>query len=64
MPNLYESLNSQCGRRLTTSSSRLAVCVTYETNDMRAGEVGSFASGYGRRGDKQIFMDPCLASRE
>jgi hypothetical protein len=39
------------------------VCVTYETNDMRAGEVVSFAGGYGRRGDKQIFMDPCLASR-
>jgi hypothetical protein len=40
------------------------VCVTYETNDMRAGEVVSFAGGYSRRGDKQIFMDPCLATRE
>lgn len=40
------------------------VCVTYETNDMRAGEVVSFAGGYQRRGDKQIFMDPCLASRD
>jgi hypothetical protein len=40
------------------------VCVTYETNDMRAGEVVSFAGGYGRKADKQIFMDPCLASRE
>lgn len=40
------------------------VCVTYETNDMRAGEVVSFAGGYRRRGDRQIIMDPCLASRE
>jgi hypothetical protein len=40
------------------------VCVTYETNEMHAGEVVSFAGGYGRRADKQIFMDPCLASRE
>lgn len=40
------------------------VCVTYETNDMRAGEVISFGGGFFRRGDKQIFMDPCLAFRE
>lgn len=40
------------------------VCVTYETNDMRAGEVVSFGGGFFRRGDKQIFMDPCLAFRE
>lgn len=40
------------------------VCVTYETNDMRAGEEVSFAGGYSRRSEKQIFMDPCLASRE
>jgi hypothetical protein len=40
------------------------VCVTYETNEMRAGEAVSFAGGYRRRGEKQIFLDPCLASRE
>jgi hypothetical protein len=40
------------------------VCVTYETNDMKAGDVVSFAGGYRRRGEKQIIMDPCLASRE
>jgi len=40
------------------------VCVTYETNDMRAGEEVSFGGGFFRRGDKQIFMDPCLAFRE
>lgn len=40
------------------------VCVTYETNDMRVGEVVSFGGGFFRRGDKQIFMDPCLAFRE
>ena len=30
----------------------------------RAGEVVSFGGGFFRRGDKQIFMDPCLAFRE
>ena len=33
-------------------------------SDMRAGEVVSFGGGFFRRGDKQIFMDPCLAFRE
>lgn len=40
------------------------VCVTYETNDLRAGDVVSFAGGFQRRGERQIFMDPCLTSRE
>lgn len=40
------------------------VCVTYETNDMRPGEEVSFGGGFFRRGDKQIFMDPCLTFRE
>jgi hypothetical protein len=40
------------------------VCVTYETNGMRAGDVVAFAGGYERRSLKQVVMDPCLASRE
>lgn len=40
------------------------VCVTYETNDMQAGDIVTFAGGYRRRDEKQIIMDPCLTSRE
>lgn len=40
------------------------ICVTYQTNGMRAGEVVLFGGGYERRGAGQIVMDPCLASRE
>lgn len=40
------------------------VCVTYETNGMKPGEVVLFGGGYERRGAKRIIMDPCLASRE
>jgi hypothetical protein len=40
------------------------LCVTYETNGMRAGEEVTFAGGYERRGEKRVVMDPCLASRE
>jgi hypothetical protein len=40
------------------------VCVTYETSELRAGEEVSFGGGFLRRGDKQIFMDPCLTYRE
>ncbi len=40
------------------------VCVTYETNDLRAGDEVSFGGGFFRRGEKQIFMDPCLSFRE
>jgi hypothetical protein len=40
------------------------ICVTYETNGMRAGDVVVFGGGYERRGVKRVVMDPCLASRE
>jgi hypothetical protein len=40
------------------------VCVTYQTNGMRAGDIVVFGGGYERRGAKRVVMDPCLASRE
>ncbi len=40
------------------------ICVTYETNGMSAGDVVEFGGGFQRTSDKQILMDPCLASRE
>jgi hypothetical protein len=40
------------------------VCVTYQTNGMKAGDVVIFGGGYERRGAKHVVMDPCLASPE
>jgi hypothetical protein len=40
------------------------VCVTYETNGMRPGDVVAFGGGYERSGPKRVIIDPCLASRE
>ncbi len=40
------------------------MCVTYQTNGMRAGDLVSMRGGYERRDAKRIVMDPCLASRE
>lgn len=40
------------------------LCVTYSTNDMRPGDVVLFAGGYARVGEKQVMLDPCLASRD
>jgi hypothetical protein len=39
------------------------VCITYSTNDMRAGDTVSFAGGYVSTNDKWVKLDPCLASR-
>jgi len=39
------------------------VCVTYSTNGLGPGDVVLFAGGYRRVGEKQIILDPCLASR-
>ena len=38
------------------------MCVTYETNGMQPGDVVLFAGGYSRVGEKQVMLDPCLAS--
>ena len=40
------------------------VCVTYQTNGMKAGETVTFAGGYERRSKEWVMLDPCLASRE
>ncbi len=40
------------------------VCVTYQTNGMKAGDVVSFGGGYQRRSDKWVMLDPCLANRQ
>ena len=39
------------------------VCVTYSTNGLGPGDVVLFAGGYRRVGERQIILDPCLASR-
>jgi hypothetical protein len=40
------------------------MCVAYSTNGMQPGELVTFAGGYARVGEKQVMLDPCLASRE
>jgi len=35
----------------------------YSTNDLEAGDVVLFGGGCRRVGEKQIMLDPCLASR-
>ena len=39
------------------------MCVTYSTNGLEAGDVVLFGGGYRRVGERQIMLDPCLASR-
>ena len=39
------------------------LCVTYSTNGLEPGDVVLFGGGYRRVGEKQIMLDPCLASR-
>jgi hypothetical protein len=40
------------------------MCVTYQPGGLAPGDVVLFGGGYSRRGEKQIILDPCLASRE
>jgi hypothetical protein len=40
------------------------MCVTYSTNGREPGDVVLFGGGYIRVGEKQIMLDPCLASPE
>jgi len=39
------------------------MCVTYESNDMQAGDPVIFKGGYNRLDDNHIMLDPCMASR-
>ncbi len=37
------------------------LCITYQTNDMKVGDVVTVAGGYGRPNPDFIVLDPCLA---
>ncbi|WP_262296247.1 hypothetical protein [Microvirga sesbaniae] len=39
------------------------LCVTYQTNDMKVGDVVTVAGGYSRPSRDFIVLDPCLAQR-
>ena len=38
------------------------LCVTYETGDFRPGDGAVMAGGYIRAGERQVMLDPCLAT--
>jgi hypothetical protein len=38
------------------------LCVTYESNDMKAGDRVVMKGGYNRLDDSHILLDPCLAN--
>ena len=39
------------------------LCVTYQTNDMKVGDLVTVAGGYNRPNPDFIVLDPCLAQR-
>lgn len=45
------------------AKSLRVVCITYQTNGMRAGDTVTFAGGYVSTNDQWVKLDPCLASR-
>jgi hypothetical protein len=46
-----------------TAPAPKVLCVTYQTNDMKVGDVVTVAGGYSRPNDDFIVLDPCLAQR-
>lgn len=40
------------------------LCVTYSKDGRNTGDTVLFAGGYIRAGERQIMLDPCLASAE
>ncbi|MGF9756918.1 hypothetical protein AAII07_17085 [Microvirga sp. 0TCS3.31] len=46
-----------------TAPAPKVLCVTYETNDMKVGDVVTVAGGYSRPNPDFIVLDPCLAQR-
>jgi hypothetical protein len=46
-----------------TGSEPKVLCVTYQTNDMKVGDVVTVAGGYNRPNEDFIVLDPCLAQR-
>ena len=39
------------------------LCVTYQTNDLKVGDVVTVTGGYSRPNPDFIVLDPCLAQR-
>jgi hypothetical protein len=48
---------------LVMCSDVRVMCVTYEGNDMKAGDKVIFSGGYHRLDDNHALLDPCLANR-
>lgn len=48
---------------LTMCADVRVLCVTYESNDMKAGDRVLLKGGYVRRDDNHVMLDPCLANR-
>jgi len=46
-----------------TAPDPKVLCVTYQTNDMKVGEVVTVTGGYSRPNPDFIVLDPCLARR-
>ncbi|NBJ11389.1 hypothetical protein [Microvirga arsenatis] len=46
-----------------TAPDPKVLCITYQTNDMKVGEVVTVAGGYSRPNPDFIVLDPCLATR-
>jgi hypothetical protein len=40
------------------------MCVTYSKENRNIGDTVLFGGGFQRVGDRQIMLDPCLASKE
>ena len=46
-----------------TAPDPKVLCITYQTNDMKVGDVVVIAGGYSRPNPDFIVLDPCLAQR-
>lgn len=49
---------------LCSSPDIRVLCVTYERNNMQAGERAIARGAYSRRDENHVLLDPCLASVE
>jgi hypothetical protein len=48
---------------LTMCADVRVLCVTYQSNDMKAGDRVTLKGAYSRRDDNHVMLDPCLANR-
>ena len=46
-----------------TAPDPKVLCITYQTNDMKVGDLVTVTGGYSRQGPDFIVLDPCLARR-